>query len=439
MIKDKMDQLAWDLAFNKGKKKEQAFLEIWNKAQEVGVKPASINDFYLARGKEELPLNFTVPAINLRGMAYDMARAVFKAAVKNQVGALILELARSEMGYTGQPPHEYAGVVIAAAVREGFTGPLFIQGDHFQLKVAKKGKTKQSELKEIKKLIKEAIDAGFYNIDIDASTLVDYSYDEIKKQQQENYLVSAELANYCRELGPKGITISLGGEIGHIGGKNSTEEELRAYIRGFEENLKNKHIGLSKVSIQTGTHHGGIVLPDGSLADVDVDFDTLKKLAQVSRELGMGGTVQHGASTLPDDYFAQFPQAEAIEVHLATGFQNIIMDHPLFPEKLLKSMYKWLDKNKSDERKKDQTEEQFHYKLRKKVWGEFKKESWSINEEIKREIRKSLEKRFTFMFKQLNVFNTRDLIEDVVCPQNIKKEKILVEDVKLENDKGLAD
>ena len=71
------------------------------------------------------------------------------------------------------------------------------------------------------------------------------------------------------------------------------------------------------------------------MAKVDIDFKVLKELSQLARkEYGMGGAVQHGASTLPDEAFDLFPQEETVEVHLATGFQNIIMDSPHFPQKL---------------------------------------------------------------------------------------------------------
>lgn len=412
---EKIDELVWQVVFGTEEEKKKAYSAIWNLGQENGAFPASINDFYMARGRGELPLDFTVPAINLRGMTYDMTKAIFQVAIAKKVGALTFELARSEMGYTNQPPSECAAVVIAAAVREGFKGPLFILGDHFQIKPGNKpGEPKIGEIEKVKQLIKDSIKSGFYNIDIDLSTLVDYSQKTVNEQQMTNYLLSAELAEYVRTLEPKGITVSLGGEIGHIGGKNSTEEELRAYMEGFNTALRPELIGLSKIAIQTGTHHGGVPLPDGSLADVDVDFAVLKKLSQVAREYGMGGTVQHGASTLPDKYFAQLPKSEAIEVHLATGFQNIIMDHPKFPEKLLKKMYQWIDKELADERKEGQTDEQFHYQLRKKAWGQFKKECWSLPEEIKKPIRAALEKRFAFMFKELNVENTKEIVEKFV-------------------------
>ena len=84
--------------------------------------------------------------------------------------------------------------------------------------------------------------------------------------------------------------------------------------------------------MQTGTTHGGVVLPDGSIAKVSIDFNTLKELSQVAREeYGLGGAVQHGASTLPDEAFDMFPKVDTVEVHLATGFQNIIYDSPNFP------------------------------------------------------------------------------------------------------------
>ena len=414
-MRKKIDQLVQKLVFGQESDKKKAHKTIWSLAQEKGIYPASINDFYMARGKGFLPLDFTVPAINIRGMTYDAAGCVFKAGVKMKVGALILELARSEMGYTDQPPMEYAGVVIAAALYSGFKGPLFIQGDHFQIKQGDKaGGALKGEVEKVKALIKESVAAGFYNIDIDVSTLVDYSKKSVEEQQKTNFLLSAELAEYTRSLEPKGITISLGGEIGHIGGKNSTEEELRAYMDGFNQALPPGATGLSKISIQTGTHHGGVPLADGSLADVDVDFGTLKKLAQAAREYGMGGTVQHGASTLPDEFFAQFPKSEAIEVHLATGFQNIIMDHKVFPKDLLKKMYKWIDDNLQDEKKEDQTTEQFYYKLRKKAWGQFKKECWNLSEKVKKPIREDLEKRFAFMFKELNVEDTKEMVEKFV-------------------------
>ena len=419
-----LNSLVQNLTLGQEEEKEAAFLQIWTQAHRAGIFPASIHDLYIQRAEGKVPVDFTVPAFNLRGLTFDLARTIFKVALQKKVGALIFELARSEMAYTSQPPHEYAGVILAAALSTGFEGPVFIQGDHFHFRVSEDRANSQQELNSIKNLSVEAIDAGFFNIDIDASTLVDYSQQEIKDQQKPNYLATAELANFIRKNQPKGIEISLGGEIGHIGGKNSTKEELQAFMDGFLENLNQDYASLSKISIQTGTHHGGVVLADGTLAEVPVDFDVLKRLARVAREYKMGGTVQHGASTLPEEYFSQFPQAEAVEIHLATEFQNIILDHPLFPAELLKQMYQYLDQEKSADRKEGQTDKQFHYKMRKTAWGPFKEQLWEIPQDVREKLLDSVSQKVKFLFKKLNVINTQEMVRKSIKPRIIEKDYI---------------
>lgn len=405
-----VDTLAREAVFGDKNRKAAARWLLWELGQELGIYPASINDLYMARGRGEVPLNFTVPAINLRAMAYDSARAVFRAAMPRKIGALIFEIARSEIGYTDQRPAEYLSVVTAAAIREGYRGPLFIQGDHFQVSLKKFNADPEAEYAAVADLAAEAIQAGFFNIDIDTSTLVDLSHPTVKEQQRKNFEVCARLTTVIRSLEPKGITVSVGGEIGEIGEKNSDETELRAYMDGYYESLPQGMTGLSKISIQTGTSHGGVPLPDGSLAQVKIDFNVIKELSTIAREAyGMGGAVQHGASTLPDEAFHQFVQNEAVEVHLATGFQNIVYDHEAMPAELREKIYDYIKTNHANERKEEQTEEQFIYKTRKKGLGPFKAELWGLADDIRAAMRRSLEEKFGFLFDQLNVGDTLQL------------------------------
>jgi hypothetical protein len=379
-----------------------------------GIYPASIQGLYDAAGKG-LYRGITVPAINIRGITYPVARAVFRSAIMNKVGAFIFEIARSEIGYTQQPPGEFAACIYAAAIRENFCGPVFIQGDHFQIKRKMYHDNSQEEMNDIKALIEEAVKAGFYNIDIDASTLVDIEKENLEEQQALNSQITAEMTRYIRSIEPEGVTVSIGGEIGEIGKGNSTVADLRAFADSYLTQLGDSTKGISKISVQTGTTHGGVVLPDGSIADVSIDFNTLKELSKVAREeYGMGGAVQHGASTLPDEAFDMFPGVDTVEVHLATGFQNIIYDSPYFPADLLKTIYQHLDNNYDNERSSNDTEDQFLYKTRKKAWGDFKKETWNIPEASMNKIMTELEERFSLLYHKLNVIDTVDLINKYV-------------------------
>ena len=414
-----LDELVRRAVFAASEEREQARWLIWEIGQRAGVRPASIHELYLARGRGEVH-PFTTPAMNIRVLSYDSARAVFRAALRLDVGALICEIARSEIGYTEQRPAEYVAVMTAAALREGFTGPLFIQGDHVQVNAKKYAVDPEAELHAIRTLIDEELHAGFYNIDIDTSTLVDLSQATLDEQQRVNYERAAELTRFIREREPEGVTVSVGAEIGEVGGKNSDVHELQAFMDGYVRTLARlgSYTGISKISVQTGTSHGGVVLADGSIAKVQLDLDALKALSAEARsKYGLGGAVQHGASTLPPDAFGHFPKCEAIEIHLATNFQNLVLDHPMLPDDLRRELREWVKAECKDEWKKGDTEEQFLYKSRKKAIGPFKRRMWDLPADVRAAIAADLEKTFAFLFEQLRVTGTRAVTDRHVKPR----------------------
>lgn len=410
-----MDRLIYNALVNSDEEvKNNASKAIKAVACSLGIFPASIQGLYEAIGRGDVS-GFTVPAINIRGLTYDVARSIFRAAIDDNVGPVIFEIARSELGYTEQSPEEYSLNIIAAAVREGYVGPLFIQGDHFQLKAKAFREDRDKEIESLKVVIKEAIDAGFYNIDIDSSTLVDLEKDNVVEQQRDNFEVAACLTDYIRGLEPEGVTVSVGAEIGEVGGKNSTVEELRIFMDNYNKALAGYGSGLkgiSKMSVQTGTSHGGVVLPDGSVAEVKLDFEVLESISKACREdYDLAGAVQHGASTLPDDAFDMFPAKGTAEVHLATGFQNLIFDSSNFPDELREEIYNYLRANFSNEKKEGETDEQFIYKTRKKGFGPFKKRLLDLPESVRGELRRELQERFAFFFDKLRVSNTRSAVD----------------------------
>jgi fructose-bisphosphate aldolase, class II len=310
--------------------------------------------------------------------------------------------------------------MIAAALREGFRGPLFIQGDHFQVNHKKYAADPVTEVNAVKALITEAVAAGFYNIDVDTSTLVDLSKPDLVEQQRKNYEVCVELTRAVRAAEPKGVTISIGGEIGEVGTENSTPEELEAFMDGFNGTLAAQApgmAGLSKISVQSGTSHGGVVLADGSIADVKLDLDTLETLSRIAREkYGLSGAVQHGASTLPDTAFHNFPRTETAEIHLATNFQNMMYDH--LPSSMRQEIYAWLGENAKEERKATDSDEQFFYKTRKKAIGPFKKQLWALPADVRAKLGAAYDDKFGFLFKQLGIGGTKEIVSRfVVAPE----------------------
>jgi len=440
-LPERMDALIEEAVLGEDAAKAAARWVIWEASQALGIRPASIHAFYMAMGRGEVPGRFTVPAINLRMLVYDAARAAFRAARRIDAGALIFEIARSEIAYTDQRPAEYVSAVLAAAIREGHRGPVFIQGDHFQASGKKYAAAPEAELQAIRDLILEAVGAGLYNIDIDTSTLVDLAQPTLDAQQKLNSLLCADLTAFIRSHEPAGVTVSVGGEIGEVGLKNSTPEDLDAFMRGYDARI-GAAAGISKISIQTGTSHGGVVLPDGSIAKAAIDFDVLKVLSEKARrEYGLGGAVQHGASTLPESAFHKFVEAGTCEVHLATAFQSLVIEHEAVPEALRHDMYEWLRTNAADERKPKDTDAQFFYKARKKAIGPFKQRFWNLPADARASIGGSLEKTFAFLFGQLGIAGTAAAVKTITAAPEVHQPLPSggVKSVKGENVDGLAD
>jgi fructose-bisphosphate aldolase class II len=419
---DGIRDLAWTAAFAEDEPAvEAARWLIWELSQALGAPSASIHELYMARARGEVS-GFTVPAINIRTQTFDMARTICETAHEQEVGAVIFELARSEQTYTYQRPIDYATSVLAGSIAAGWRGPVFIQGDHYQFNAKKYAADPEAMTEEIRRACRLAIDAGYRNIDIDSSTLVDLSKANVDEEQRENYVRAAELTALVRSLETDGVTVSVGGEIGEVGKQNSTEEELRAYLEGYKRELQRLApgaAGISKVSVQTGTSHGGVPLPGGGVAEVKLDFDVLRRLGEVAREHGLAGAVQHGASTLPDELFHRFPAVETAEIHLATGFQNLLYEHAAFPAELHEQIEAWCVENAQDERKSDQTDEQFVYTTRKKALGPFKRQLWDL--ETKDEILAAQRRKIGFLFTELRVDRSRAMVEQYVRPVEVHR------------------
>lgn len=413
-FRESAEELTRNAVFNSNEElKNKARWIIWEASILLGCPSTSIQNLYMARG-ENAYKDFTVPAINIRTMTFDVSRTIFKTLKKLNSKTCLFEIARSEISYTFQRPAEYTAAVLGAAIAEGYKGPVCLQGDHFQVKASNWKTDPSREVGAVKDLITEAVNAGFYNIDIDTSTLVDLDQTSVEEEQRNNFEVTAELTKHVRNVEPKDVTVSVGGEIGEVGGKNSNKEELIAYLDGTQKLLEGIK-GPSKISIQTGTSHGGVPLPDGSVAEVKLDFNCLEELGKVARDtFHIGGVVQHGASTLPLEAFDNFTRTQTLEVHLATGFQNIIYDSKHLPKEIKDEIYTWLKDNCASDRKDSWTDEQFYYKTRKKGFGPVKEKMWDMPVENKNAIMAELETEFTTMFKKLGIENNAEIVDKYI-------------------------
>jgi len=400
--------------------KQKVALEIVGAAKSKNIFLSSTKEFYQARADERVK-DFTVPVINLRGLTYDLARAIFRVAQKINAGAFIFGLSKTEINYTAQSPMEYMGVVLAAAVKEGFSGPVFLQANHMQVKDRMFFIDPEKELNVVRQLIEDAVGAGFYNIDLDSSTLLDLNKLGPREQQKDNFENTARLTQFVREIQPEGVNVCLGAAIGEISGQNTTLDELKAFMDGYLQGLPAGMGGLDKVNICVGSPQGIVALADGSLTQVRVDFDTLRESSRFVRgNYRLAGVVHEAGVNLPSGIFHKFVEAETLEIHFAAYLQNFIFDSTMFPKDLKERMYAWVKRSCPDDRRESQTEDQFIYRTRKKAFGHFKKEMVNLPGEVKDGIAREIEAKIDFLFKQLKIGETKSVVGTYTRPVDVK-------------------
>ncbi len=387
-----LDRVARDLALADADKAER-IRAVVALAGAAGVYAASIGHVYRALAAGTMP-SLSVPAINLRGMTYDLARAIWRAVAEAAAGPVIFELAPSESRAGRQSFQEFAALILAAAVREGYRGPVFLQVDHLQVE-----RDDPQNSPEFESWCRQSVAAGMLQVDFDASSIISSGmrtgHEGSFWEQVACAQATAAAAATHRGFSGDGDLV-YGAEVGEIGGVNTTVDDLREFMAAYRSAPGNPP-PLAKISVNTGTTHGGLVDADGRPGPMPLDIALLADLAAVARrEFGLPGVVQHAASTLSLAQLAQLPAAGVCEVHLATGIQNLVFDHPQFDADLRARMRaELLDpqgeaEGRDYEYTRDQTPAQRFYSGRWTSWGQFKRELWELPEESRSAIRASL-------------------------------------------------
>lgn len=389
-VSETVDYLAFEAALSQNPDVKSAAQRILREAAlTFKLKLASINDFYMAK-QEGKWANITVPAVNGRADVYHQYQQLFRVAKEKNVGALIVELARSEMRYSAQDAAEFTTISIASAIKQGYEGLIFAQGDHYQVnkeKYNKGGEDREKELKAIEALILKTMQAGMYNIDLDPSTLVDETalkqivafeteivdrylkdHPQLIAGLDENGIKSVR-RKLVDEIETGKIELLTPGERSHIEAlyrdmhKTSAEVTMRfiRYIRKLEKELgfpegfhvsigiEERHIdnpehknnpstvlgsvALMQIVLDTAQREGltgpsKISLQTGTMHGVGgkVDFGIYQRHLEHWKRIGVAVFVQHGASTLEKQDFDKMREGDVGEVHLATEYQKIELD-----------------------------------------------------------------------------------------------------------------
>jgi hypothetical protein len=126
-----------------------------------------------------------------------------------------------------------------------------------------------------------------------------------------------------------------------------------------------------------------------------------------------------------------------VEIHLATGFQNMIYENA--PAGMVEAAYDYVRAN--FKQKEGQTDDQFFYSERKRAFGPLKQQWWDLPAAAQARIGDLLQDQFEFLFDQLNIKDTKKVVaETVTVPKHHRvRPTKAVEQGELEIAADLAD
>ena len=378
-----MDDLAFEAVFNADAElRDAARWVIWSASQALGCGSASIHELYRARGRGEVPATALHRPRHQRPCRHvpDRAPGVRRRPrARRRRGHLRDRQERDGLhrAATGRVHRRHPGRRAAQRVADAGLPP----GRPLPVQRHEMGsRSRRPSSRACATSPARPSAAGFLNIDIDTSTLVDLSQPTVAEQQRVNAENSAELTRLIRSLQPDGVTISIGGEIGEVGKANSTEEELRAYIDGYlaaagrrrradqQGQRPDRHLARRRRPARRQRRRGEHRLRHAA-APLDGRARGVRHgRLRPARRLD---AARRGLPPLPGARDRRDPPRDRLP------------EHPLRRWRAARRAPGRDDgagasTNCADERKDGETEEQFLYKTRKKAIGPFKRQLWTL-------------------------------------------------------------
>ncbi|MBD3388196.1 MAG: class II fructose-bisphosphate aldolase [Candidatus Altiarchaeales archaeon] len=339
-----------------------------------------------------------VMAANIR--VTHSARGIMMAA-KELDAAVMFEIAKSEIGYTAQPPKAFYDMIVKTAEELEFNQPYVIHGDHITIKENTAEAVGAGE-----QLIKDEIAAGFTSFAIDASHNFNIEGKTVAEQLADNIEITTKLAALIPETA--GLEVEVG-EVGKVDPKTGEKaltsvEEAETFIKairdaGFSPNL---------LATNNGTTHGNIYDKEGNIVEqVGIDIDRTKAIADAIAAHGVY-VAQHGITGTPLNLMHLLIDAGVFKGNVGTNWQNIALD--TMPSDLVKSMEEWTLTSKHAEKMKAKkpgiSEKELIGKNIKHSIKEFKEEIDSLPAEDVEKIDEASKKSAIGFFKAFNAQGT---------------------------------
>lgn len=317
------------------------------------------------------------PVLQTPHLSYDIARAVFQAIQKHHMGPVIFELGESSMESENQSPGEFSATIFAAAIREEYQGPIFIQAHHIQVNTESFQRAPDKEIQKLKNLIIESIATGIYNLWINGFSISHSPQTRQVKTQNPSSQLLAVATDIIRLHEPKNLDISIGGGVKVSGDSKTFEKDIISFLDEYRENLQKigENInGISKISFQP-------------FEEIPTEIHLM-----LMNHYGLNGRVPLNSSNFSKEVLEDFSGIGGMEFPLNMPFHSLFIDHADLPENIRKTLIGSLSNPSISTN------------------NAIKKTLWTLPDTLRENIRNQFVEKIIFFFK---TFKTTNALEDL--------------------------
>jgi len=249
-------------------------------AHQSGIYPSSPQKLYKAKGDGSIKHSFLNPVIDCTQDSLEHIQQIFKAqnTLGFHLGCLGMKIDNGVIDH-----YSVITKIISAAILESYTSPIFLQAGNIKFDFKRFNEGRDHLMDEIREKVKSLINAGIYNLTLDASELIEENRsDPLEKLLMNLKMVAMATNLWVRKYEPRGLTVAVGCVLKQIAG-------IEINIAVFKDYIKRLYKEGSRLRFNTaGEDIVKITIPN----ILNTDKPTIKSMNEfMKRDFGMGGLV----------------------------------------------------------------------------------------------------------------------------------------------------
>lgn len=251
-----------------------------------GIYFSSLQKMNQSQGNQSAFSKICIPVFDISELTFEQLQELTKAihgesSKKNSLAAFCIDFALD--GEVDLPVQ--LSRITAVALLHGYQGPLFLQADQLKFDALRFENDRENLLDELKSKTKQAIRFGIFNINYDASQLVDEEASRISEKMLMNLKMVALGTNlWVRNFQPNGMVVSVSGNLGGSDGSLPGEADVKEFLQRLLKEGSRLRFGV------TGDDISKIEIPVTKINQESVSL--INQLNEViRRDIKLGGVV----------------------------------------------------------------------------------------------------------------------------------------------------